>query len=163
MPAPPSNRGLRVYSAVAAGLAATGTAFGFHEQNANSDAQRRASEARVAVDAARRTALNAIAHDRATTRWALRATTAIRKRHDVIVRRSRADQARLVRQIRAARASGRTVYVDGGVIYRSQTVYVDGGGGSGGGAAAGGTAAATGGSSGGAQAASSAPPTTKTS
>lgn len=128
MAAPPSSRGLRVYSTVAAVLAATGTAFGFHEQNANADAQRRARDGSLAVDAARRTALNAVAHDRATTRWALRAAAAIRARHAVIVRRARADEARLARQIRAAQPA-RTVYVDGGVVYRSQTVYVRAGGG----------------------------------
>ena len=161
MPAPPSNRGLRVYSAVAAGLAATGTAFGFHEQNTNADAQRRAGEARRAVDAARRTAVNAIAHDRTTTRWALRATTAIRARHDAILRRSRADQARLVRQIRAARGT-RTVVVDGSVVYRSRTVYVNGGGA--GVPAAAGASATTGGTGASvAQAAPASPPTTKTS
>jgi hypothetical protein len=160
MAAPPSSRGLRVYSTVAAILAATGTAFGLHEQNANADAQRRAAEGRLAVDAARRTALNAIAHDRATTRWALRTTAAIRTRHDAIVRRARADAARLARQIRAAQPA-RTVYVDGGVVYRSHTVYVSGGGGA---TAASGTTAP---SSGGAapSTAPSAPssPTTKTS
>jgi hypothetical protein len=161
MPAPPSSRGLRVYSTVAAALAATGTAFGFHEQNANADAQRRAAAARLAVDAARRTALDAIAHDRATTRWALRATAAIRERHDAIVRRSRADQARLVRQIRAAQPA-RTVYVDSGVVYRSQTVYVGGGAGST--ATASGAAPSAGsGSAPGAAQAPATPPTTRTS